>query len=133
VTALKNPKAILLWVMTFAYMAFIFYLSSRPALEAARRFPIIYQLKLVHMLEYGILSALLFFSARESGVKNVYEAAAFAIVAALLYGTIDEFHQIFVPGRTAKLMDIVANGIGAAVVQAGATRSYISNNLSLKP
>lgn len=38
-----------------------------------------------------------------------------AIVATLAFGTLDEIHQYFVPGRTASWTDVATDGIGAAV------------------
>jgi VanZ family protein len=41
--------------------------------------------------------------------------AGAAIVAAVLYGITDEFHQSFVPGRTSDVADVYADGTGATV------------------
>lgn len=43
---------------------------------------------------------------------------AAAIGMAVLYGMSDEFHQMFVPGRTAEWADVRADAIGAAVAGA---------------
>lgn len=114
-------KAILFWLAAILYMAFIFYLSSHPVLDITRRFPIIYKLKVIHMVEFGFLSFLFFFAIFESGPVKIPEAIAFAVTATLLYSATDEFHQIFVPTRTARYADIIANGVGAALTQAGIT------------
>src|SRR5262245_55976512 len=37
-----------------------------------------------------------------------------AVVVAAGYGATDEFHQRFVPGRTADLLDLAADTVGAA-------------------
>jgi VanZ family protein len=47
-----------------------------------------------------------------SGVQPAAVAAAWAIAAG--YGASDEFHQRFVPGRTADLADLGADALGAA-------------------
>ena len=109
----------LLWLAAILYMALIFYLSSRPSPEIARSLPIFFKLKLIHMIEFGFLSFLFFFAVRGSGPFKLLECVSFAIVATLLYGAIDEFHQVFVPSRTASLADLFANGVGAGIVQAG--------------
>jgi VanZ family protein len=44
-------------------------------------------------------------------------AAIFAIIAGLTYGILDEFHQSFVPGRTASIADVAADGIGLVLAQ----------------
>ena len=38
------------------------------------------------------------------------------VVFCLLYGISDEFHQTFIPGRTASVYDLIADGGGAALV-----------------
>jgi VanZ family protein len=41
--------------------------------------------------------------------------AVTAIAVVVLYGVSDEFHQWFVPGRTAALDDLIADAVGACV------------------
>ncbi len=100
-------------------MALIFYLSSHPAPELSGTLPIFLRLKLIHIIEYGILSFILFFAVRETTPLKRSEAAAFAVVAVLLYGATDELHQVFVPMRSASLVDVFANCVGAALAQLG--------------
>jgi VanZ family protein len=38
-----------------------------------------------------------------------------AIVLATLYGATDEFHQLFVPGRSADRYDVLADCVGATM------------------
>ena len=39
------------------------------------------------------------------------------ILFAVLYGLSDEVHQLYVPGRTFEWMDLLADGLGATMVQ----------------
>jgi VanZ family protein len=114
-----NIRGIAYWTAAILYMALIFYLSSRPAPELAKEIPIIYKLKIVHIVEYGVLSTLLFFAARETTELSQTEAASFAVAMVLLYGATDELHQVFVPMRSASVADIIANCVGATMAQAG--------------
>lgn len=107
------------WLPSILYMALIFYLSSHPSPEVARRFPIIAQLKVIHMIEYGILYLLFWWAFIRTTTYSKLEAFSLAFTMTVLYGLSDEFHQIFVPERTARLLDVVADGIGAVIVQAG--------------
>ena len=47
---------------------------------------------------------------------------AFAILLALLYATSDEIHQIFTPGRTPAVTDVLLDTVGASVGAAAWTR-----------
>ena len=53
------------------------------------------------------------------GVRHVsWRAVLGAIMISTLYGISDEYHQMFVPGRTFDVLDMVADAIGSV---AGAT------------
>jgi VanZ family protein len=74
-----------------------------------------------HVTEYFILSLLILRGIRagQRGAKLGWAVVAIAIVAA--YASLDEFHQSFVPGRTAAVSDVLldtAGGIAAQVVVA---------------
>jgi VanZ family protein len=100
-------------------MALIFYLSSRPAGEAFKRFPIIAKLKLVHIIEYGILYYLFWFAIKKTTTYNKMEIFMLALFSTVLYGLTDELHQVFVAERTARLVDAFANGVGACLAEIG--------------
>jgi VanZ family protein len=72
--------------------------------------------KLAHFLEYLVLSVLLYRALR-SGPRWDMRAAGMAIVLAGLYSLSDEFHQWFVPGRTAAATDCLIDVSGAAAGQ----------------
>ncbi|TMA47186.1 MAG: VanZ family protein [Deltaproteobacteria bacterium] len=72
--------------------------------------------KLGHFTEYLILSVLLYRALRAGRRWNL-RAAATAIVVAGLYAVADEFHQLFVPGRTAAASDCLIDVSGAAAGQ----------------
>lgn len=75
--------------------------------------------KVVHFLEYGIFSLLLFLAFFNSGKeymkKNVF---VFSIIIGMIYGLSDEIHQKFVPGRNCDMFDFLADGLGILLVQA---------------
>lgn len=98
-------------------MALIFYMSSRPAPEEVKWLPIIAKLKLVHIIEYGLLYFLYWWALRKTTMLYGIEMFALAFMMMLIYGLIDEFHQIYVIGRTAKLIDVVADVVGAVLAQ----------------
>ena len=100
-------------------MAFLYYLSSRPAPEELKWIPIIAKLKLVHIIEYGILYFLVWYAVIKTTSCNKLEAFSLALMFTILYGLTDEFHQIFVVGRTARLEDVVADIVGGIMTHAG--------------
>ena len=70
-----------------------------------------------HFVEYLILSVLLFRALRRSSPRTRMSAAVTAIAIAGLYSIGDEFHQSFVPGRTAAASDCLLDVSGAAAGQ----------------
>jgi VanZ family protein len=99
-------------------MAFIFYLSSNPAPEEVKWLPVIAGLKVSHMIEYGILFILVRYGLVQTTAYDKLSIFALALMITLLYGLTDEFHQIFVDTRTARLIDVVADGAGGMLAQA---------------
>jgi VanZ family protein len=73
--------------------------------------------KAAHLTEYGILGALLFraFRAERGGWNPRWALAAILIAAAV--GALDEWHQVFVPSRTASPLDVLFDAAGAVLAQ----------------
>ncbi len=100
------------WLPTLAYCALIFWLSSssKPVLPP----PFYGADKVLHALEYAILGILLARSILSAKPRFSKGALVVLIVAlATLYGISDEVHQAMVPGRSASLWDVLADGVGA--------------------
>ena len=67
----------------------------------------------VHLVAYAGLGAL---TARATGkgLRDVsWRAVVGAILISTLYGVSDEYHQMFVPGRSFDVLDMVADAIGS--------------------
>ncbi len=84
--------------------------------------------KLAHMFEFAVLAVLYqaalagyLLAPSEAGEKNKLKNYWLALVLALLYALSDEFHQAFVPGRSASLFDAAIDATGAL---AGLTCAY---------
>ncbi len=76
--------------------------------------------KVVHAVEYGILAVLLARAVRLTSLTaSLPLVFAIALYFAVFYGVTDEFHQSFVPGRSADFDDLLADTIGAAIAAAG--------------
>ena len=108
----------------------IYYFSSIPDLRSG--FPNTFDLvlrKIAHIVEYGLLAVLLlrmFFSNDEikkdlktgkSSQQNMLyrEIIAAGILVTLLYALSDEFHQVFVPGRSGSLWDAGIDFVGIII------------------
>lgn len=116
-----EPRAIAsvlrLWGPALAFMAAIFGLSSMSAPPS----PANVSDKLEHFVAYGVLALLTLRATsggRWAGVS--WTAVAVAWCIAVGYGISDEFHQSFVPGRTADPADVAADAVGAATALIGA-------------
>ena len=104
------------WGPAWAHMAAIFVSSSLPV-SAIPSIAFVVPDKLVHGAVYGLLGGLVlraFAGAQWTGVKP--RTALGAVALTIAYGVSDEWHQSFVPGRTPEIMDLVVDGIAAAVV-----------------
>jgi VanZ family protein len=67
-----------------------------------------------HAVNYGVLAALLVWALAGGEFAKVKAPLIVpAVVLAVFYGVSDEFHQSFVPGRDASVLDIIADAIGA--------------------
>jgi VanZ family protein len=97
--------------MVVAWMAVVFAVSSISNLGPAARVPD----WISHPMEYGV-GAVLLCRALEDGRRRplTLSTALTATLLATAYGVTDEYHQSFVPGRTADPMDVVKDLAGAA-------------------
>ena len=140
---MEKPNKFHIFVtITCIYAVFLFYLSSLsttpepPApsflYEFARQleawglqfllYPLYYAYqypdKFVHMLLYlgfGLLLNLTLKSAKNSRISKY--AAPLAILIGTIYAITDEFHQSFVPYRTASTLDLYADFLGLLLAQ----------------
>jgi VanZ family protein len=124
------------WLTTLAWAGTIYYFSTgtyggsftvwllQEGLEllhitvSAATFIFVHQLarKLAHLTEYAIFGMLLYGSfsgGRDFSWRGRRALAAVAIAA--IYSLTDEFHQWFVPGRGASVLDCGIDAAGAAV------------------
>ena len=70
--------------------------------------------KAAHISAYFILGILLFSLLKEHGL-GVKKIIFISIAIAMLYACTDEVHQMFVPGRSGEVRDVVIDTAGAAV------------------
>lgn len=117
-----RPSAFSLWAPVVAYMSLVFLLSSMSAPPS----PVKVNDKVEHFVFYGGLALVALRATaggRLAGVSAATALAAWGIAAG--YGATDEFHQWFVPGRSAEVADWLADALGAAVAMGAAMQGAI--------
>ncbi len=68
--------------------------------------------KIAHFSEYLILGILLILTLKEFNVKRYY---LLSIIIAVIYASSDEVHQLFLVGRSAKVLDVFIDSFGSIV------------------
>lgn len=104
------------YLPVLAWTLFIFILSNQPQLPGPELFTwdFIFK-KSAHMFVYFVLFQLVcraFFI--HAGRKST-RLVIFALLFTLIYAATDEFHQSFVPGRTATARDFLYDSLGIGI------------------
>jgi VanZ family protein len=109
----EATRVLFAWAPAAVYMALIWGISSM----SAPSFPIeLFPLrdKGVHATEYGVLAFFLAHACRRTWPAHAWSRVGLAAVyLTVLWGFLDEVHQAFVPGRSADVLDLAADSIGA--------------------
>ncbi len=94
------------------YCSFIYWLSSKPSIPTPMFF--IHQDKIHHMGAYFIMGVLAWRVFNEFFSKPLL-ISVISLCFCSLYGLLDEWHQSFVPGRDADVLDWTADTLGATI------------------
>ena len=70
--------------------------------------------KVAHASEYFIFTILILIALKNSGVKG-NKRFIIALVICFIYACTDEYHQLFVDGRTGQFIDVLIDTIGPIV------------------
>ena len=70
--------------------------------------------KLMHVLLYAILSALIYWILEKLTLRPSHRLAA-AFIVAVAYGAFNEWRQLQLPGRFGTAMDVALNALGAGL------------------
>jgi VanZ family protein len=97
-------------------MGVIFFLSSMPGDRLVLP-PIVNIDKVAHMAIYGLLALTVFYAFGGSSLDRLHPSmiSLLVILICTLYGLSDEFHQSFIPNRSADVFDVLADCIGAII------------------
>ena len=74
--------------------------------------------KILHFSIYTVFSFLL--TRQISEITSRWRSALIAVVLAVVFGALDEWHQRFIPGRSTEFADWQADSLGAVVGALGA-------------
>lgn len=135
----KLEKLLIYWLPPLAWMLLIFFASAdtHSAQHSSRFFlPFLHWLfpdiseeradffhhifrKCGHLTEYAILAFLFWRAIRQPGKGERppwrWDQAGLAVGLVFLYAALDEFHQIFVPTRTAMVSDVFIDTFGGLI------------------
>jgi VanZ family protein len=102
------------WLPALLWMGLIFFVSSQPNLprHPDERADLILK-KASHVVEYGALVILLRRALAKTSQTNF--PAGWAFLFSLLYAISDEMHQLFVPGRKGKPLDVAFDALGGVL------------------
>lgn len=93
------------------YLAFTWLASS----QTADSFPSDINDKIAHIGEYGLLALLLVFAFTGFDAERIGPGSLLAVLfLSVAWGVLDEYHQSFVATRESSVLDLVADGAGAA-------------------
>lgn len=126
------------WLLVVIWMAVIFYLSHQPGTESSElssgithlitqtihfMIPFVdihmdslhyYVRKGAHFFAYftlGLLVVHALYTSRKGGVRGMI----YALLICVLYAMSDEVHQLFIPGRSGEMTDVLIDSSGAGI------------------
>lgn len=70
--------------------------------------------KNAHAFEYCVLAIIVCLILAQFGLKGKY-AIIYVMFICLLYAVLDEFHQLYVPGRTSSVRDVLIDFLGSVI------------------
>ena len=109
----RDSKLIRYWLPVLAWAVFIFSFSSIPNPPVPHA-PGLHMDKILHMIGYGMLGALLFRAFAKGEKMGNQLCVVLTILFSTAYGMSDETHQFFV-GRDCDLGDLIADFAGATI------------------
>ncbi len=119
---ITNPR--FAFFLAGLWMVFLYVMSSLPQVG---QYNTIYGLdKVEHIIAFGVLGVLLTRGFQPMFPKKGLAVVFLVTVIIAVYGALDEFHQMFVPGRTASLTDLLADVVG------GFSASFVLYYLSIR-
>ena len=102
------------WLPVIIYAIIIFHISSVPGKDIPDLFPT--QSYIFHFLEYLAFAVLIKRAIKEYYPNQANKKRLMTVVAIVFaYALFDEFHQSFIPSRTASLSDVFTDVLASFV------------------
>lgn len=105
-------RTLVWWVLFLSYAGAIFWLSDSPIPEGVPFIELPGADRAYHFVEYGLLALLGLQAFSPPTRRQLWGVLALC----WLYGLSDEIHQIWVPGRSADILDWLVDGLGIFTV-----------------
>ncbi len=102
-------------IPALAYGVLIWYISSLPQPLPSEAGAVIGVDKILHIGEFFIFGLLLVFAFKGMGWKGKTSNYLVCLLIAVVYGIIDEIHQLYVPTRFFSVYDMIADGAGGLI------------------
>lgn len=110
-SANNTPVIALLMLMASAWLAVLFIESSQPPAAFMAEVPGLD--KIAHFLAFGVLGLLVCALSFRLNPRPAIPLFSMPLAVVALSGVIEESYQLFIPGRTASLPDLLADICGA--------------------
>jgi VanZ family protein len=112
---LSRPASIVVaWLPVVAYTLLVWWLSSQ-VIDLAIINEVPLRDRGVHLVEYAALSLLIARAVQATWGPQGLRGPLFSVLLTVALGLLDEVHQLFVPGRSGEILDLVADTAGACV------------------
>lgn len=115
---MKNLRTFIKYQLPAIIFALVIFIQSSFSQINVPNFGFSFQDKIAHTILFGILGFLItrafYFGTNDTLRKN---AIVLGILVGTLYALSDEIHQLFVPGRSADIIDVLADFVGIIVAQ----------------
>ena len=108
VTSTENSQSLIRNTIVNIYKLFDKDASQEKLDEIVQTFDVPVR-KLCHFTEYFILGILVLLMLKSYNINNIY----LTILICFVYSCTDEFHQLFVPGRSGNIIDIIIDTSGS--------------------
>jgi VanZ family protein len=99
------------WLPPGLYVAVIWWLSSQ-VLDGSLVTHVPFADRGVHFVEYAGLGWLIARAVQVTWGPRGMRGSMVGVLLGVALGLLDEFHQLFVPGRSAEIFDLVADTLG---------------------